>query len=76
MRAAILVCLIVFGLDGCAARHDTAPRPRALRVAVSPEPPYAVPQHGRLVGLEIDFARELAVSSRQRLEAEARPAGR
>src|SRR5207245_5151002 len=61
MRAALLVCFTLLGLGGCPARREVAPRPPALRVAVSPStPPYAFKQGGQLVGLEVDFARELA----------------
>src|SRR5439155_22056576 len=63
MRAAILVCFTLLGLGGCPARREVAPRPPALRVAVSPStPPYAFKQGGQLVGLEVDFARELAAA--------------
>ena len=63
MRAALLVCFTLLGLGGCPARREVAPRPPALRVAVSPStPPYAFKQGGQLVGLEVDFARELAAA--------------
>jgi polar amino acid transport system substrate-binding protein len=63
VRPALLVCLGALGLAGCAARHEAAPGPPALRVAISPKtPPYAFRQEGRLVGLEVDFARELAAA--------------
>lgn len=63
MRAAVLVWLTVLGLAGCPARPEAVPRPPALRVAVSPNsPPYAFRQEGRLAGLEVDFARELAAA--------------
>jgi ABC-type amino acid transport substrate-binding protein len=64
MRAALLVCLAVLGLTGCPPRREAAvPRSRALRVAVSPNsPPYAFRQGEQVVGLEVDFARELATA--------------
>ena len=62
----ILVCLAILGSTGCPApaRHDTgAPHPAALRVAVPPNiPPYAFRQNGELVGLEVDFAHEMAAA--------------
>jgi ABC-type amino acid transport substrate-binding protein len=61
-------------LAACATPRDPAPTPRdtrgpVLRVAVSPNsPPYAFIEEGQLVGLEIDFARELAAALGRPLE--------
>jgi polar amino acid transport system substrate-binding protein len=69
IRKSILVCLAILGLTGCPAQHQAsqheaaAPREPALRVAVVPNtPPYAFRQDGQLVGLEVDFAHELAAA--------------
>lgn len=63
LRATVLACLGVLTVAGCAARRDAAPRPAPLRVAVTPDhPPYAFRRGGQLVGLEVDFARELAAA--------------
>lgn len=69
VRAALLACLTTLVLAGCAMHHEPAPvhedAPHApsLRVAVTPNsPPYAFRQRGELVGLEIDFAHELAAA--------------
>ena len=65
MRAGLLACLAL-GLAGCAAQHPTGQR--TLRVAVAPNtPPYAFRQEGQLVGLEVDFANELAAALGRRL---------
>jgi ABC-type amino acid transport substrate-binding protein len=59
-RLALLACL---ALVACASKVPPAPRVAALRVAVPrANPPYAFRQEGRLVGLEVDFARELAAA--------------
>jgi ABC-type amino acid transport substrate-binding protein len=62
----LAVCLAVMLLAACSSQQGTGPaRPTepALRVAVPHNsPPYAFPQEGRLVGLEVDFARELAAA--------------
>lgn len=73
MRGALkhpLVCLGVLAIAACASQHGTtpsqhgtAPPAPALRVAVPRDsPPYAFWQAGRLVGLEVDFAHELAAA--------------
>ena len=60
----------VVGFAACAQRGPAAPAARAaLRVAVPAEtPPYSFRQEGQLVGLEIDFARELAAALGRPLE--------
>jgi polar amino acid transport system substrate-binding protein len=70
VRTALVVfSLAVLGLTACPTRREAVPRPPALRVAISPDsPPYAFTQGGELVGLEIDFARELAAALGRRLE--------
>ena len=64
------VCVGVVGLAACARRGPAAPPAlAALRVAVpSGTPPYAFRQEGQVVGLEIDFARELAAALGRPLE--------
>src|SRR5213594_1576463 len=61
MRLAhLVVCLGVIGLAACSPQRPAAP---ALRVVVPLNtPPYAFRQETRLVGLEVDFARELAAA--------------
>jgi ABC-type amino acid transport substrate-binding protein len=69
VRATLLVCLAMLGVSGCPARPDPASRTAALRIAVSPNsPPYGFRQRGQLVGLEIDFAQELATALGRRLD--------
>lgn len=66
----LLVSLGVLALTACPAPRAGAPAsregpspPPALRVAVSSDtPPYAFMQAGQLVGLEVDFAHELAAA--------------
>jgi polar amino acid transport system substrate-binding protein len=59
----------IVGLAACAQRGPATSAPRALRVAVPGDtPPYAFRQEGQLVGLEIDFARELATALGRSLE--------
>jgi len=65
MRAALALCLAVLTLAGCTTRQQVAPapRPQPLHVAVPRNvPPYAFWQGGKLAGLEIDFAHELAAA--------------
>lgn len=58
-----LGCLLAVVLAGCAAPRPATPAASALRVGVTPDsPPYAFVQGGQLVGLEVDFARELAAT--------------
>jgi polar amino acid transport system substrate-binding protein len=62
-RTQLVVCLAVIGLAGCAPRRPVVPAAPALRVVVPGNaPPYAFRQENRLVGLEVDFARELAAA--------------
>ena len=66
MRATLLACVALLGLGACAGRREAAratPAAPALRVAISSNrPPYGFRQSGELVGLEVDFARELAAA--------------
>src|SRR5581483_6580178 len=73
MRAATLVAVALLGLTGCATRHPVAPAATPLRVAVSNTPPYAFREGGQLVGLEVDFARELASALGRPLDIVDRP---
>ncbi len=73
MRAATLVAVALLGLTGCATRHPVAPAGTPLRVAVSNTPPYAFREGGQLVGLEVDFARELASALGRPLDIVDRP---
>ena len=67
VRSGALLALLVMGLAACAGR-TISPSPQAavasappLRVGVSSTvPPFAFPQGGELVGLEVDFADALA----------------
>jgi ABC-type amino acid transport substrate-binding protein len=77
VRAALLVCLVTSVLAGCAMHHEPVPayeheevaHAPSLRVAVpSKSPPYAFRQRGELVGLEVDFAHELAAALGRPLE--------
>src|SRR3989475_9805881 len=62
-RTHLVVCLAVIGLAGCAPQRPAVPAAPALRVAVPRNaPPSAFRQENRLVGLEVDFARELAAA--------------
>src|SRR5438094_51440 len=67
MRLAhLVVCLGVIGLAACSPQRPTVPAAPALRVVVPLNtPPYAFRQENRLVGLEVDFARELAAALRR-----------
>src|SRR6267142_1497469 len=62
----LAMCLAVMLLAACSSQQGRGPaRPPepALRVAVPHNtPPYAFEQEGRLIGLEVDFARELAAA--------------
>src|SRR6266446_4910530 len=59
----LVVCLGVAALAACASQHPSTPAAPPLRVAVPRNrPPYAFKQGGQLVGLEVDFARELAAA--------------
>src|SRR5437764_11972751 len=59
----LVVCLGVAALAACASQHPSTPAAPPLRVAVPRNsPPYAFRQKGGLVGLEVDFARELAAA--------------
>jgi len=68
----LIVCVGVVVLAACAHRGSgsrPAAAPVALRVAVpSDTPPYAFRQEGQLVGLEVDFAHELASALGRPLE--------
>src|SRR5438067_2233352 len=70
MRLAhLVVCLGVIGLAACSPQRPTVPAAPALRVVVPLNtPPYAFRQENRLVGLEVDFARELAAALRRPLD--------
>lgn len=60
-RKLVLLCSVLLVAACAPAKRDVAPRGPALRVAVTPgNPPYVFDQGGQLVGLEVDFARELA----------------
>src|SRR3989442_3521417 len=62
-RTHLVVCLAVIGLAACAPQRPAVPAAPALRVVVPRNaPPYAFRQENRLVGLEVDFARELAAA--------------
>ena len=62
-RTHLVVCLAIIGLAGCAPQRPAVPAAPALRVVVPRNaPPYAFRQENRLVGLEVDFARELAAA--------------
>lgn len=75
--ARLTLGLIALLLAACspASRPAGAPRPPAaspLRVAVPPDaPPYAFMQGDKLVGLEVDFARELATALGRPLDLRA-----
>src|SRR5438093_13783303 len=70
MRLAhLVVCLGVIGLAACSPQRPTVPAAPALRVVVPLNtPPYAFRKENRLVGLEVDFARELAAALRRPLD--------
>jgi len=74
VRGALLLCLAALGLAGCPAPQHAVPAPAApavppLRVAIARiGPPYAFVQGGQLVGLEVDFAHELAAALGRPLE--------
>jgi polar amino acid transport system substrate-binding protein len=71
-RAAIrhlTLCVSVVALAACAHRGPAPAAPAPLRVAVPGDtPPYAFHQEGQLVGLEVDFAREMATALGRPLE--------
>jgi ABC-type amino acid transport substrate-binding protein len=68
------IFIAILMLAACATPREPAPVPRdargpTLRVAVSANsPPYAFIDSGTLVGLEVDFARELATALGRPLE--------
>lgn len=68
----LMMCVAAIVLVACASQRGTNPAPApaaALRVAVPRNsPPYAFVQENRLVGLEVDFARELATALGRRLD--------
>src|SRR5437867_1790926 len=70
MRLAhLVVCLGVIGLAACSPQRPTVPAAPALRVVVPLNTtPYAFRQESRLVGLQVDFARELAAALRRPLD--------
>jgi len=59
----LVACLGMVAVAACAPQRATPPAAPALRVLVPRDtPPYAFRQDDRLVGLEVDFARELATA--------------
>src|SRR5215470_4766530 len=63
----LVVSVGMVALAACATQHggttSRSAEGQALRVAVPSEtPPYCFRQEGQLVGLEVDFARELGVA--------------
>ena len=73
MRKQVYLWLGALALAACASPQPAPPppppRPPALRVAVPRNsPPYAFRRDGRMVGLEVDFAQELATALGRPLE--------
>jgi polar amino acid transport system substrate-binding protein len=73
-RALAVVALGVLSLTGCSGRQVSPPRTPAIRVAMPPDsPPYAFQRGGEVVGLEVDFARELALALGRRVKVTMMP---
>jgi ABC-type amino acid transport substrate-binding protein len=73
IRTALALGLGLAALTGCAPRPPAGlPSERSLRVGITPNsPPFASRQGGGLVGLEVDFARELTRALGRSLELKA-----
>lgn len=77
----MLVLAVAMGSWGCTAKPappmpPTPPPPAALRVGMGTQsPPYAFIQGGRLVGIEVDLAAQLAHDMGRRLEVVEMPFG-
>jgi ABC-type amino acid transport substrate-binding protein len=74
VRAAGIAALLVLALAGCTGRQVGAPRVPTVRVAMPADhPPYAFERGNELVGLEVDFARELAHALGRRVKVTVTP---
>jgi ABC-type amino acid transport substrate-binding protein len=64
----LVLCALLLLAPACAGRRVPAPEPPPLRVGVTPDAaPYAFQKMDRFEGLEIDFARKLAMALGRRL---------
>lgn len=64
----LVLSLALAALTACAAQRPATPVTPALRVVVPRDtPPYAFRRDGQLVGLEVDFARQMATALGRRL---------